>query len=128
MNLPEARLLGGDHDTIPFTLTADATCGEIIKLPDDRAAVVLGLNDTTALVSGDPAQVAVRGPVRIKKAAGVDLSGQQNIYWDVSANTAIATGSAATGDFIAGTRIGGGASAETFVDIDLNAGVGTETA
>jgi len=125
MATPEATVLGGDVRTIPHTLAADAASGEVILLPDDRAGIVTGL-DTAALTSGKTTQVIVGGPVRIKKANGVNLSSTKEIFWDVSADTAIA-GAGATGDFAVGTRIGGGASGDLYVDVDLNADVGSVT-
>lgn len=124
MATPEATLLGGEHQTIPYTLTANAVSGELIKLSDDRMAVVTGL-DANALQSGMTTQVVVGGPVRVYKASATDLSSAKNPYWDVTANAAIAVGSAEAGDVLLGTRIGGGATGQTFVDIDLNAAVGT---
>lgn len=124
---PEATLLGGEHTTIPHTLTADATSGEVIKIDDNRAAVVTGLNATQGLKDGDPAQVVTRGPVRLRKAAGLNLSATNDIFWDVSGDTAIA-GPGASGDIRAGRRIGGGTATDDFVDVDLNAPAGTVTA
>lgn len=120
----EAMKLGGEHTTIPTTLTADAASGEIIKLADNRAAVVAGGLNAEALKSGTPCQVITRGPIRIKKATGVTLASGR-AYWDISANTAITVGSAATGDMDCGQIIGGGASADDFVDVDLNSPAGT---
>ncbi|MGB0768985.1 MAG: capsid cement protein [Phycisphaeraceae bacterium] len=127
MPTPEATLLGGEHTTVSITLSADAASGEVIQLGDLRAAIVTGLNATQGLKSGDKAQVITRGPIRLKKALATDLSSTNAIYWDESGNLAIA-GPGATGDFLAGRKIGGGTTSDTYVDVDLNAPAGTETA
>lgn len=124
MSQPEARLLAGEHDVINVPAPGAVTSGEVIKLADNRAAVVTGL-DLANVVSGAPIAVATDGPVRLPSASGVTFSAGARVYWDVSANTAIAAGSAAAGDFDCGPAIKAKVSGQLSVDVDLNAAAGT---
>ena len=125
MSTPEAQLLGGQHDTINIPSPSDApSSGEIIKLVDNRVAIVTGLNLST-VTTGDKIAVVVSGPVRVAKALATDLSSANDPYWDISANAAVASGSAGTGDPALGMKIAGGTTSDTFIDVDLNAPAGT---
>lgn len=124
--MAEAIKLGGIHHTIPHIATANHTSGEVIKLADDRAAVVVGGLDATQLQSGKKIAVAVTGPFRITKDQSEVIALGAEVFWDISEQLPI-TGPGATGDYRVGPCIGGGANGQDFVEVDLNAPAGTET-
>lgn len=122
--MAEATFLAGDSRIIEIDAPANVTSGEIIALADDRAAVVTGLN-ADLMESGSRISVAVEGVVRVPSASGVTFSDGDAVYWDVSANTAIASANTDDGDLLLGPAIGEKVSSDLTVDVDLNAPGGT---
>ncbi len=97
------------------------TSGEVILLADNRAGVVAGLK---GFASGDTAAARTTGVFNVAKGAVAFTAGDR-VYWDVSGDTAIAVGSAATGDFDMGVCVATVASGAATVQVDLNAPAGT---
>jgi predicted RecA/RadA family phage recombinase len=111
-------ILSKDADTIDVvTPSAGYSSGEVIQLPDGRAAVVQGL---TARVENDPAALKTSGQVTLAKTASVVILDGDPIYWDRSANTATPLRAVAGADFPIGVAVGDAASADATVVVDLN--------
>lgn len=105
------------------TASGALASGEIIKLADDRAAVVAGLQ---AKASGDAYAVYTSGVFDVVSASAVEFAAGEAVYWDASENTAIVVGSAAVGDFVVGLAVEAKAAGALVVTVDLNAVGGTE--
>jgi predicted RecA/RadA family phage recombinase len=107
-----------DADTLDVvTPSAGYSAGEVIQLPDGRAAVVQGL---TARVENDPAALKTSGQHTLAKTASVVILDGDPIYWDRSANTATPLRAVAGADFPIGVAVGDAASADATVVVDLN--------
>ena len=96
--------------------------GEIIMLADKRAAWVLGLQ---AKASGDVYAVGTTGIGEAVCASAVTFSAGDAVHWDISANTAIAVGDVAVGDFYLGTAVKAKTDGQLVVTVDVNAVAGT---
>lgn len=101
-------------ETIDVTAVVALTAGEIIQLPDGRAAQVI--KDVAA---GDSGSVRVCGKINVNKTANINLLDGQNVYWDHSANTATFRRNNDR-DFRIGTASGDSLAAATTVDVVLN--------
>jgi predicted RecA/RadA family phage recombinase len=107
-----------DSDVLDVTTPAAGyTAGEVIQLPDGRAAVVTGLQAKT---SGESAGLKTSGQVTLAKTASVVILDGGRVYWDRSANTATPLQAFAGADFFIGVAVGDAASAATTVVVDLN--------
>lgn len=106
-----------DPDVLDFVASAALSAGEVIQLPDGRAGVVAGAKGFS---SGETAAAHVRGFFNVAAATGVTFADGEPVYWDASADTAIAAGSAADGDFYIGNAAGAKTSGPLFVRVDLN--------
>lgn len=113
---------GPSPDEHHFTAATTYSSGEIIKLDDDRAAVVAGLQ---AKASGDAVTAYTSGVFNVPAASAVTFSKGDAVYWDASEDTAIAQGSAATGDFYLGLADAAKTDGQTTVAVDLNKAGGT---
>lgn len=103
----------GEH--IDWTPTAAVVAGEILHLPDGRAAWA-----PTAIAAGVAGSVQVSGIVRLAKTATMVMLKGTKIYWDHSASAASILFGANTADYFVGTAIVTAASADTTVDVNLN--------
>lgn len=89
-----------DADILLLTAGAGYASGKMLRLDDRRTAVVQGLK---AIASGDV--MGLRRPQRSARAVGWQfqlLHGGEEVYWDISANTAIKASEAEDGDFYVG--------------------------
>lgn len=98
-------------------LSADAALasGELIQLPDGRAAYVAGLN---ARAAGDAVQFITENIVELPKTAAVAVLAGGDVYWVRS--TSKAHPLRTSGDFYAGVCVKDAAAADTTVLVDLN--------
>ncbi len=96
------------------------SAGEVVQLADARAAFVAGLQ---AIASGDPCNQTQRGLAKVASASGTTFSKGDPVYWDASANLAVAPALTLDGsaDFYVGTAHKAKVSGETVVEVDLNA-------
>jgi predicted RecA/RadA family phage recombinase len=67
--------------SIDFTPSADLAGGQVLQVPDGRAAVA-----TSAIASGSQGAVAVEGIFRFLKAADIYLFQGQEVFWDYTNN------------------------------------------
>ncbi len=92
MALPKVTLLDGVHSTLQIPAPADApSTGDILKLADNRVAIVTGLN-LANIKTGDPIAVVVSGPVRFTKASNKVFTAGTRPFWDISANVPLPAG------------------------------------
>jgi predicted RecA/RadA family phage recombinase len=102
-------------DSIDFTPAADVAVGQLLQLPDGRAAFA-----PAAIAAGAKGAVRVEGVVKITKPAGIVFLDGQEVFWDYSADTA-ALLDGGDRDFYAGMVVNGdAASAATSMEIALN--------
>ena len=110
----EAQMLQ-DQDVIEITAPAALTSGQVLQLADGRAGVVASLN---AVASGDITAISVVGQFRVAKTASINILDGQEVWWDVSENTA--TYAEVLGDFPIGVAVGDSLAAATTVVVRLN--------
>ncbi len=101
--------------SIDITPSAAITAGEVIQLPDGRAAFA-----PAAIAASAMGSVTVSGVVRLAKTASVVILDGGEVRWDHSANTATFPVYTDDDDFPVGVAIGDSASATTTVDVALN--------
>lgn len=100
---------------IDYTPVAAVTGGQMVQLPDGRAA--FAPQDIAAGVLGS---VQVYGIVRLKKSTATAFLKGGDVFWDISANNANYAPGAATGDFKCGVAHSDQLAADTEVDVVLN--------
>lgn len=101
--------------SIDYTPVAAVTAGDIVHLPDGRAA-----RAPTAIAAGELGAVDVQGICTVTKTTSVYLTDGQPVYWDHSAKSATYA-PASDEDFFLGSVIGGdAAAADTTVKVALN--------
>jgi predicted RecA/RadA family phage recombinase len=106
---------------VKFTAAANLTSGEILQLPDGRAAVVKGLK---AILSGEEAVGQTLGVFDIASATGTTFSAGDAVWWDTSASAAVPFASADIAeDFPLGSALVAKVSGQLVVRVDLNAGI-----
>jgi len=100
---------------------AAVSAGEVSQLSDGRAAVYSGAN---AAESGDIVAKVTEGFFDVACASGVTFSKGDEVYWDASANTAVAADDGLDGsaDFYLGVASRAKVSGELFVRVELNEG------
>lgn len=104
-------------NSIEITAPAVLTPGEILQLPDGRAARYAG---DEACASGDIVTMITGGHHTVTKTASVVILDGDQLYWDRSANTATPLKAVTGADFPLGTAVGDAASAAATVVVDLN--------
>lgn len=102
-------------DSIDWTPTAAVAAGEVIHLPDGRAAFA-----PTAIAAGVLGAVQVCGIVEVLKTATMVMLKGSKLYWDASAGKAHLLFGANTNDFFIGTVQETAASAAATVRVALN--------
>lgn len=112
-----------DEEVVDFAGAASYASGEVIQLEDGRAAVISGAK---GFVSGDQVSARVCGLYDVVVASGLTFADGDPVYWDASANTAIAAGSAEDGDFYLGTARGAKSSGQTSMKVQLNERLGVQ--
>lgn len=105
----------GDDEQKYVTLQAQ-TSGDIVQLPDSRAAVVQGL---TAKAVNDPVSGATTGVYKILKPTAVAILRGGDVFWRRA--SASAHFSAGTDGFYIGKAAADCAATDTFCVVDLNA-------
>lgn len=102
-------------DVMDYTPVAALDAGDVIQLPDGRAAVAVG-----DIAAGELGSVAVGGVWRLEKTTSMVLLAGGRVYWDDSASKAHFK-TVNDRDFYVGTVVEDAASAATTVDVFLNA-------
>ena len=100
---------------IDWTPTADVLAGEVLQLPDGRAAIA-----TTDIPAGEQGSVQVSGIVEVLKTASMVMLKGTKLWWDVSASKASVIYGLADRDFYIGVVQEAAASAATTVKVALN--------
>lgn len=108
-------ILYQEGDSINFTPTAAITGGDIVQLPDGRAA--FAPVDIAASALG---AVQVSGIVKCPKTTSMALLAGGDAYWDVSAAKVHFRPEAGTTDFYIGTVHADQAASDTTVYVNLN--------
>lgn len=103
----------GQQDSTP---SSASLAGEVTQLSDGRAAVT-----KADLAANEKGAVYTEGIFDVLTATVFAVG--EEVWWDVSANTAIAAGAAVSGDFAIGKCTIANASGDTVVRVDLNVGV-----
>ena len=107
-----------DCDVIDETTPAAGyASGEVIQMPDGRAAFVAGL---CARTSGDVAGLKTSGQVTLAKTAAVVVLKGAPLYWDRSLNSCTPLKAVAGADFFIGTAVDDAIAAATTVVVNLN--------
>ena len=104
-----------DGNSIDWTPTAAVAAGEVIHLPDGRAAFA-----PTAIAAGVLGAVQVSGIATVLKTATMVMLKGSKLYWDTSASAAHLLFGANTADYFLGTVDTTAASAATTVNVILN--------
>ncbi len=99
---------------IDFTPTAAVSAGEVIQLPDGRAAY-----SPVDVAAGELGSFAIGGIVRVAKTASMVVLIGSNLFWDASANAAHLR-HRNDKDFFLGCSMEDGTSAATTIAINLN--------
>jgi len=111
--MAEANLLQ-DGCSIDWIPTAAITAGQVIQLPDGRAAYA-----PTAIAAGVLGAVQVEGIVQVTKTASMVMPKGSRVYWDHSANAASLL-YGGDRDFYLGVVQDTAASAATTVNVAIN--------
>jgi len=114
MSLEATYIQRGYHQ--PYTPGTAKTAGEIVQLPDGRAAIV-----KTDLAASELGSVYSEGIFDVLCTSGTTWSAGDPVYWDASASVAITT-PGASDDVLLGTAVDAVASG-TAVRVDLNKGL-----
>ena len=100
--------------SVDYTPVAALAAGELIQLPDGRAAFA-----PTAIAAGVLGAVQVEGIVEVTKTASMVVLDGLDVYWDYSANAAHYK-KVNDRDFFIGTAVGDAASSATTMKVALN--------
>lgn len=100
---------------IDWTPTAAVAAGEVIRLPDGRAAYA-----PTAIAAGELGAVQVDGIAVVDKTASMVMLKGSKVYWDHSASKCSLLFGANTADIFLGTVLETAASADTTAKVLLN--------
>lgn len=114
--MPQANLIN-DDGTLVVKAPAALASGDLIQLPDGRAAVMQGLK---TCATGDDISVATEGIYSVTKSTGIVLLAGQRVFFSRATNAATFNRYASRA-FYAGVVTKDAASADTTVEIDLNA-------
>jgi hypothetical protein len=110
---------GEDQERIDYTPGANVANGEVLEIGTDGLAGVI--TTPGGILSGVLGSIATAGNFKFKKAVsgGVTFDLGVPVFWDHSANTAIAAAGEAA-DFIVGTCIKAAVDADDHVVVTLN--------
>jgi predicted RecA/RadA family phage recombinase len=100
---------------VDVVAAATLNSGEVLQLPDGRAAVKQGIKDA---VSGDYTTLATEGRFVLQKTDAINILDGGRVFWDRSAGKA--NYKMASGDFFVGVAVADAAAADTTVVVDLN--------
>ena len=104
----------GDDDCVDFTPATAVSAGQVLQLPDGRAAVA-----PRDIAASELGAVTAEGLVRLAKTANIVILAGGRVYWDASANTATFR-TVNDKDFYCGVAAADSASSTTYVDVYLN--------
>lgn len=104
-----------DGRTIDHTPTAAVVAGEVLQLPDGRAAVA-----PCAIAAGVKGAVQVAGIVTVQKSITQTMLVSNKVFWDTSASKCNLLHGGSS-DFFLGTVVEDAAYAGTTVKVNLNA-------
>lgn len=104
-----------DGRILDWTPTAAVSAGEVLHLPDGRAAIA-----TTDIAAGVLGSVQVAGIAVVDKTASMVMLKGSKVYWDHSASKASLLFGANTADYYLGVVEETAASAATTVKVALN--------
>ncbi len=99
-----------------YTPAGAVLAGEINQLLDGRAAVT-----PTALAAGQLGAQQMEGFWKVLCDTAITFTEGDRVYWDASANTAIAIDALGVGDFLIGTAFKAKVSGDLSVIVELNA-------
>lgn len=109
----------GNANTVDVaSAPAAIAAGQVLQLPDGRAAVKAGL---AAAASGDPIALLTAGQFLVAKTSGVVILDGGEVMWDHSANSATIPLYGTSKDFYLGRAVGDAASTATTMLVELNA-------
>lgn len=111
--MAEANLIQ-EGDMIDFTPTAAVSAGEVLQLPDGRAAVA-----HTAIAAGDKGAVQVGGIYEVAKTTSMVMLQSSEVFWDASTSKAHLL-HGGDKDFPLGVVVEDATSAATTVKVALN--------
>lgn len=94
---------------------AALTPGNVVQLPDGRAAIVGGVK---SIASGEKYPAITRADCELACASGTTLSAGADVQWDVATSLVVASGGA--GDFRVGVVKTAKTSGQTVVRVALN--------
>ena len=114
--MPDATVHKSELIQLDYTSATAKSAGEIVQLPDGRAAVV-----QRDLAASELGVVYVGGVFEVTKATGTAYTEGDPLVWDASADEAVA-GRGAVEDFLLGATHADAASGDTSMKIRLNAG------
>jgi predicted RecA/RadA family phage recombinase len=114
--MSDAFLYQEGDATVDYTAVADIVGGQIVQIPDGRAAVVPTDIDQSEAPLGS---ASTEGIYTVTKAANLVWVDGCEIYWDHSANAAVLH-PASDKDFYLGTAVGDVAAATTTGKVSLN--------
>lgn len=112
--MTEANAYQNQPGVVDHTAVAAIAGGTVISLADGRAAVM-----PSAVEAGKPGGAATEGIFTVTKAANIVWVDGQEIWWDHSANAAVAQ-PANDKDFYLGVAIGDVAAATVTGNVDIN--------
>jgi len=112
--MSEALLHQDGNDTADYTPVAAATGGQVVCLPDGRAAVI-----PTDVAAGSLGSASAEGIYIVTKAASLVWVDGCEIWWDHSANAAVLAPSGDK-DFYLGVAVGDVAAATVTGKVNLN--------
>lgn len=107
---------------IKVNVPAGTSCGDVVELPDGRAAVVVGLNLVANADGTFDATCIYTGIYEVPAASATTFAAGVTVDWDASAGDngeAIATGG--VGDFVMGLVVRAKTASQLVVLVDLNA-------
>ena len=115
MAVAEAQLNQEGNDNVDYTAVAAVEGGDVVSLPDGRAAVV-----PTDIAAGDKGSASTCGIYTVTKTATQVWLPGAKLWWDHSANAATCIPQYADDDFYLGTAYEDVASATTTGKVQLN--------
>ena len=98
--------------------TGGYTSGQVMQLPDGRAAYVEGMRSPAA---GDAANLRAVGRCRVAKAASIVVLDGAPLWWDRANNCATPLRAVTGANFFLGLAVGDAASSATELVVELNA-------
>ena len=102
-------------ETVDYTPAAAVAAGQVLQLPDGRAAVA-----PSAIAAGVLGAVIVSGLVKVTKTANIQFLAGGRVFWDHS-DSAAHFRAVNDRDFYLGTTPADAAAADTTLTVDLNA-------